>query len=237
VDSAELHRLLAAAREDHTVELKRALPQGRRHLRTLSAFANGVGGTLIVGVTDAGRVVGVHEARRVAQNLRDELRKQVQPPLPAEVSVVTVPPATPATPVAPARRHAPAEPAPPMVVVVRVRPGKEGPYAVRLPGAGWHAYVRERDQTVPLPARAAETVAAPERDRLPDDRLAADALAWLARSRTATAAELAQALNLSSRRATRLLTGFVRAGLAVAHEEPRVKRYALTPQGRKKQGK
>jgi predicted HTH transcriptional regulator len=233
VDTVALHRLLANAREDHTIELKRALPQGRRHLRTLSAFANGVGGTLIVGVTDAGQVVGVHDARVIAQTLRDELRKQVQPPLPAQVTVVTV---APKEPPPAGRRAAAGEVAPPRVVVVRVRPGKEGPYAVRLPGAGWQAYVRENDRTVPLQPSAAEAVAAPDRDRLPDDRLAAEALAWLARSRDATAAGLAKAFNLSSRRATRLLTGFVRAGLAVLHEEPRVKRYALTPQGRKKAG-
>lgn len=227
MDLSEIQRLVAAAREDHTIELKRALPQGRRHLRTLSAFANGRGGTLIVGVTDRGRVVGVHDAPTVAQRLRDELRKHVRPELPAHVAVVPAP-----LPDAAGRSGA-RESAPPALVVVRVRPGKDGPYAVRVQNAGWQSYVREQDRTVPLPERAAEVVAAPPRDRLPDDPRAPDALALLARSRETSGAALANALNLSARRAARLLTGFVRAGLAVAHEERRIVSYALTPQGRR----
>lgn len=225
MDLVEIQHLIAAAREDHTVELKRALPQGRRHLRTLSAFANGRGGTLIIGVTDRGQVVGVHDARSVAQNLRDELRRHVRPELPAHVAVVPVPAGGAGGAAAAA------------LVVVRVQPGKDGPYAAHLLGGGWQCYVREKDRTVPLPERAAATVAAPERDRPPDDRLAGDALALLARARQMSAPELAQALNLSGRRAGRLLTGLVRAGLAVAHEERRAVRYALTPQGRALVGK
>lgn len=216
MDTTEITNLIGAAQEDETVELKRALPRGRRHLRTLGAFANGAGGTLIVGVSDAGVVIGVRDPNAVRETLEHELRHHVRPKPPAHVALVPAPP--------PARGS---------LVVVRVQPGREGPYAVRLPDGQWQCYVRERDRTVPLPDEVVGRATNPDRAGLPTDPKGAEILRLLANARALTRVELTAALNLSPRRLDRLLVSLVRAGLAVEHTESKESRYVLTPQGRK----
>ena len=78
---------IIAAGESETVEFKLSLERLQPIARTVAAFANGQwGGSLIVGLTDAGRVVGVERhvrqrgsARRLCAAVRRQLQAEVQP--------------------------------------------------------------------------------------------------------------------------------------------------------------
>lgn len=66
-------------------EWKERLPRPERVARTFAAFANGVGGTLWVGVRDDGHAVGVARPAEVVGELRRIAQTLVVPPLPVTV--------------------------------------------------------------------------------------------------------------------------------------------------------
>jgi hypothetical protein len=78
---------LVAAGEGTEVEFKVRLPPGRRVLRTLCAFANTRGGTLLVGVTDGGRVRGVENPREVVRRLSELSSHGADPPIPVRIEL------------------------------------------------------------------------------------------------------------------------------------------------------
>lgn len=211
-----LSDLLQSPHEGYAFELKRRLPTRRQHVRTLSAFGNGRGGTLVVGVTDDGRLVGVSRARAVAARLRAEVAAHVRPELQATIQPVTINGTE--------------------LVVAQVPPGSDGPYEAELPDGRWRCYIREGDRTVPVARSVAAAVTRPEVDRVSRDARTNDVLRLLAGQRDATLAEVAAALNISARRATRILVSLVRAGLAVRHDESRRPRFVATPRGRERAG-
>jgi hypothetical protein len=65
VDSATRVEVLISGGERATVEFKRQLPgeNPTRVMKTVAAFANGTGGTILFGVEDDGQIVGVGEDR------------------------------------------------------------------------------------------------------------------------------------------------------------------------------
>lgn len=76
--------------EGRRTEFKRGLPQGERVARTLCAFANTSGGILMLGVDDAGRILGVPRPRELMSELRAVARELVEPPLAVELALVEV---------------------------------------------------------------------------------------------------------------------------------------------------
>ncbi len=76
--------------EGARVEFKRVLPRDDRAVRTLCAFANTRGGLLIVGITDKGRVHGVHDPESVRARLESLAKTHVVPSLAVATQVVAV---------------------------------------------------------------------------------------------------------------------------------------------------
>ena len=67
--------------EGRRLELKRGLPSRAKVARTLAAFANGVGGLLVVGVQDDLVVCGAPRPEETADELLGAARDDVRPPL------------------------------------------------------------------------------------------------------------------------------------------------------------
>jgi ATP-dependent DNA helicase RecG len=67
--------------ESETVEFKSSLAELKQILETLSAFSNGEGGRVFVGVGDEGQIKGVDIGRNTIENLANEIKRKTDPPL------------------------------------------------------------------------------------------------------------------------------------------------------------
>lgn len=191
--------------EGTRLEFKRRLPREERTARTLVAFANTRGGLLLVGITDRGRVHGVHHPQAVCEALLRIGRLLVEPELALELQVMSVRgPAVVAcsVPCSRERPHALLQPDGERIFLVRVgasnRPA-EGPTLRALGHAG-----RSARGLLPLEQSALEWVALQSRSaRQPGG--------------SATVARFARALNVGEARARRAFVRLEMLGLVVGH--------------------
>ncbi|MGE4242355.1 ATP-binding protein [Ramlibacter sp.] len=108
--------------EGKTLEFKRDLSSPRPIVRTLVAFANSAGGSLVIGVDDAGRVAGIADPIEEAERLANIVADSVEPQLLPEIAVL------------PWRRT--------QVLVAQVAPSALRPHYVKSEGAERGTYVR-----------------------------------------------------------------------------------------------
>lgn len=113
---------IIARPEGKTLEFKRDLTGRRNVLRTMCAFANTAGGTLVFGVEDSGTVAGVGDALAFEQQLASIVSDGIAPHVVPEIDIV-------------AWREM-------QLVVVTVFPGPGRPYHLVALGPDAGAYVR-----------------------------------------------------------------------------------------------
>lgn len=80
---------LITAAEGKTLEFKRDLSSLPPILKTLVAFANTAGGTLVIGVQDDGAVVGVADALRAEERLASSIADSIRPAVTPEMDLVS----------------------------------------------------------------------------------------------------------------------------------------------------
>jgi len=133
VDASTRVEVLISGGERATVEFKRQLPGNnpRGVMKTVAAFANGGGGTLLFGVEDDGQVVGlgVEYARQNVDRLTNLISAWVRPLPDFEPEMVEVAGAG--------------------VIAVNVAPGFEPPYGIGTSEREIHYYVRRAGTTFP----------------------------------------------------------------------------------------
>lgn len=194
--------------EGPRVEYKRTLPGDARAVRPLCAFANTRGGLLLVGVTDTGRVHGLHHPEEVARHLEVLARTLLEPPLVVAAEVVEL--------------------GGPRIVAVGVPPSQLRPHSLRGQRGAPETLVRAgaANRAADGPTLAALRRGPGMRARPAQlDRLERAALEWVRRSGhaatrpsgDATAARLAKAKNIGIDRARRVLTRLETLGLVVGH--------------------
>ena len=113
---------LISRSEGKTLEFKRDLSGRRNALRTLCAFANTAGGTLVFGVEDSGALIGVGDALAFEEQLASIVSDGIAPRIVPEIDIV-------------AWRGI-------QLVAVTVFPGPSRPYHVVALGPEIGAYVR-----------------------------------------------------------------------------------------------
>ena len=80
----DLHNILAFG-EGFTTEFKRS---GTSNLgREICAFANATGGVILIGVTDAGEIVGVKDHNRLKSEIQ-AIARSAEPPIAVEIETV-----------------------------------------------------------------------------------------------------------------------------------------------------
>jgi len=80
---------LITATEGKTLEFKRDLSSLQPILKTLVAFANTSGGTLVIGVQDDGAVVGIADALREEERLASSIADSIRPAMTPEIDIVS----------------------------------------------------------------------------------------------------------------------------------------------------
>lgn len=195
------------AQGEHTqLEFKRQLSSAQRIARTLAAFANTSGGTLLIGVADDGRIVGVPSEFREISKVEDATDRLIEPAL--AVSYETL---------APDGRK---------ILIITVSESTEKPhYAVDEAGKRM-IYVRTRDKSVPTNKFI---IGAPELAQTtfltsPTTR---SLIQHLRKNDYITTDRFAKLINISAYRAGKLLKQLVEQGLLILIDKPRPVRYAL----------
>ena len=107
--------------ESETVEFKEDFPKGDGIAKAVAAFANGRGGTLIIGIRDDGEVAGIGDAPRARDRLDDIVRNKVSRLPKYDPLIGTLDERT--------------------VIAMRVEPGDDRPYGVTGNG-GIRYYIR-----------------------------------------------------------------------------------------------
>lgn len=187
------------------LEFKRTISSAHRIARTLAAFANTAGGTLLIGVADDGRIMGVPSELREMHKIEEATDRFVEPPL--TISYETL---------APDGRR---------VLAITVLESDEKPhYAVDETGKRT-IYVRAKDKSVPtnkliITGETADAQAL----KSPTARTL---IQYLRKNDSITADKFAKLINISAYRAGKLLRQLTEQGLLLMIDKPRPVRYAL----------
>ena len=196
---------LIAKGESTRLEFKRSISASHRIARTLAAFANTAGGTLLIGVNDDGRIVGVASEVREMRKIEDATDRLVEPTL--SISYETL---------APDGRK---------VLIITVEESQEKPhYAIDEAGRRT-IYVRAKDKSVPTSRliHASE----PGDGQLVRSPMARTLIQYLRKNDFITTDKFAKLINVSDYRANKLLRQLTEQGLLLMVDKQRPTRFAL----------
>jgi len=204
MNRAELDALVEQG-EGVRLEFKRTLSSAHRIARTLAAFANTAGGTLLIGVADDGRLVGVSSELREMRKIEEATDSLINPPL--AVSYQTL---------APDGRK---------LLILSVPESDEKPHYVIDEAGKQTIYVRAKDKSVPT----SKLIIAPDAPvaalvQSPGVRLL---IQYLRRNDDITPEKLAKLTNVSTYRADKQLKLLTEQGLLLLLNKQRPARYAL----------
>ena len=201
---ADVQRL-ADIGEGQFIEFKRRVPDGRRLAKEVVAFANSGGGHLLLGVNDAGEVVGVRDAHEEMYALHEALSTHCFPEVACELERVRV-----------SRRRE--------VVVCRVPESTSKPHFVVNPDESERkvAYVRVRDMSIEASREAVRLMKSgtdsDTRFEFGDKELLL--MRYLDEYQRITVRQFAQLADIPSKRASHTLVLLAKAELLTLHPDP-----------------
>lgn len=191
------------------VEFKRTLSSAYRIARTLTAFANTSGGTLLIGIDDDGRTVGIDSEYREMQLIERATDFLIEPAL--IVSYETI-------------RHEGRN-----VLLLNVPESDEKPHTALNERGERIIYVRQRDKSVPT--QRLLTAGTSVDQKLLQTPMVKNLLQFLRKNDSITAARLAKLVNISDYRANKLLHELSEQGLLLMVDRPRPARFSLRREG------
>ncbi|ADB38316.1 MULTISPECIES: AlbA family DNA-binding domain-containing protein [Spirosoma] len=191
---------------EHTrLEFKRTLSSAHRIARTLAALANTSGGTLLIGVSDSGKIVGVASEFREMQKVEEATDRLVDPAL--SISYQTM---------APDGR---------LVLVITIPESDDKPHYVMDESGKRTIYVRAKDKSVPT-SKLIITPQMADRELLKSP-MARTLIQYLRKNEFITSDKFGKLINISDYRAGKLLRQLAERGLLILIDKPRPVRYAL----------
>ena len=203
---------LIAQGESEELEFKQKTTHPHRISRTLVSLANTRGGQVLVGVDDAGRIVGVRDAEEELFVLRDAAQHYVEPPL------TTL-------------RFRELEADGRTVLVVTVPESRNKPHRAQVAPDDWRGYVRVHDasvQTSGLTEKVLERQPPAARSEpLPLNRHELAVLDYLKTHPRITLPQLMKLANLGKRRAFQTLIKLVLHGYLRHHDKEKEVYYTV----------
>lgn len=195
---ADLMRLVKTG-EGTYLEFKRTISSPEKVAREIAAFANTRGGILLVGVDDNKTVTGVHSYYEEEVALSKALDYHCQPPVEAGIEIL------------PYRDRE--------IVIVRIPEAERKPVTVDVDGKRV-AFIREKDKSV----QASKETAAVLRNSTSSSGITFQygpneqrLFRYLSEYDRITVGEFANLVNISQRRASRILVNLVSAGILRIH--------------------
>ncbi|MEZ0606930.1 RNA-binding domain-containing protein [Fibrella sp. WM1] len=191
------------------IEYKRTLSSAYRIARTLTAFANTSGGTILIGVDDDGRTVGIDSEYREMQIIERATDFLIEPTLSVSYEIV---------------RHEGRN-----VLVVTVPESDEKPHTAVNEHNERTIYVRQRDKSVPTQRLLIDDNEVNQ--QLLQTTMVKNLLQFLRKNDSVTAARLAKLVNISEYRANKLLHDLTRQGVLLMVDKPRPAHFSLKKDG------
>lgn len=193
-------RMLIEEGEGFELEFKRKTSSPEKIAKTMCAFANTQGGILLFGVDDDGSLVGVESEKSEVDLIRQAGEQFCDPPVSLHIQFVPY-------------NHKD-------VIVVTVEESDKKPHFVVRNGDEPKAFVRVNDNTV-LASREVIKVLRDESSQkgltLTIGENEKRLFAYLEGRQRITVKEFSELINVSHRRASRILTTLVRAGVIRIH--------------------
>lgn len=90
IDNLDIVKRLTADAEGSQMEFKETTGQLERAMKTLCAFLNGAGGTVLFGVTDKGKIIGQEVADPTKRNIAEAVNR-LEPLAEVQVSYIAIP--------------------------------------------------------------------------------------------------------------------------------------------------
>ena len=196
---------LIARGEGTQLEFKSLISSPYRIARTLTALANTSGGTLLIGVADDGKIVGIDQEYREMQKIERATDSLIEPPLTISYE---------------ARRQDGKT-----VLLVYVPESDEKPHTALNERGDRTPYVRQRDKSVPVTKLLLDTQAIDQ--KLLQTPMVKNLLAYLRKNDHITADRLAKLVNISAYRANKLLRDLATQGVLLLVDNPRPARFSL----------
>ena len=189
--------------ESAQVEFKKTLSQLEKVAKTLVAFANSKGGTLIIGVQDDKYVIGFADPEEERYMLEQASKFYCQPEVRIEVSEEEV--------------------FGKMVMVVQIPESETKPHKSLSSNREWQLYVRSGDQCLLATPLVAKALALEKEGR--DEQKAKiltnnekELFGFLEKKRKITLKDYAKLINVSKRRAYRILIDLTLSGKLFMHD-------------------
>ena len=205
-------RALIRQGEGERLEFKQKTTHPTRIARTLASLANTHGGQVLVGVDDGGRIVGVRDAEEEMYQLREAAAHYVEPPIELTFSEIEDEEGT-------------------LVLVVTVPESRNKPHRAQVAPGEWRGYVRVRDESVQASTLTEKVLARqqPEAglEKIPLSRDELRVLEYLRTHPRLTVPECTKLLNVSRRRAYRLLIKLTLHGYTHYHDKQQEPYYTL----------
>ncbi|HEX8656580.1 MAG TPA: ATP-binding protein [Hymenobacter sp.] len=207
----DLHELIARG-EGEELEFKQKTTHPHRISRTLVSLANTRGGQVLVGVDDAGRVVGVRDAEEELFVLREAAQHYIEPPL-TDLHFREL------------------EQDGRIVLVVTVPESFNKPHRAQVAPGDWRGYVRVRDasvQTSGLTEKVLERQQPESRfEKIPLNKQELAVLEHLKTHPRITLAQYMKLVNFGKRRAFQTLIKLVLHGYIRHHDKEKEPYYTL----------
>lgn len=202
--------------EGFTVEFKRRISSAEKIARTIISFANTKGGTILFGVDDDGSIVGVESEKSEVELIEMAGRDYCDPPISCTIDIVAFDGRD--------------------VVVCHVPESRSKPHYYlgeqdRLNGDNTRVYIRVNDNTI-MASREVVRILEDENPDAPPLKVAIGEnekrlFQHLEKNDRITVRQFGRLVNISDRRASRILVRLVRAGVIRIHTHEREEFYTL----------
>ncbi len=197
-----LHELIAQG-EGEELEFKQKTTHPSRISRTLASLANTRGGQVLVGVDDAGRILGVRDAEEELFVLREAAQHYVEPPL------TTL-------------RYHELEQDGRTVLIVTVPESQHKPHRAQVAPNDWRGYVRVRDasvQTSGLTEKLLKRQPESQFEKIPLNKQELAVIDYLRTNARITLPQFMKLVNFGKRRAYQTLIKLVLHGYIRHHDK------------------